>query len=359
MTRQQKHLWTTNNGSEKKALLAVLRGKVPWRRPVWMMRQAGRYLPEYRRLREKAGSFLNLCYTPELACEATLQPLRRFDLDAAIIFSDILVVAQALGAELSFRHGEGPVLSAVCGASSLDSLDVKNTKEHLSPIMETIRQVTARIPRHVTLIGFCGAPWTVASYMIEGGSSPDRLKSRLAACRGEEWFRSLINMLVEVSVDYLSAQLAAGVHVVQIFDSWAGDLPATQFARWCVEPVAQMTAMLRERHRDVPIIGFPRKVGIAYKHFAERTALSALSVDASVAPEWLCDQLLPNTVIQGNIDPVILLAGGAILDHSVDRLTAALPAERHICNLGHGVLPLTPIEHVNRMIARVRRNDGL
>lgn len=342
-----------------KALLSVLTGRTPGRRPIWMMRQAGRYLPEYRKLRAEVGSFLELCYTPELACEVTLQPLRRFDLDAAILFADILLIPQAMGLDLSFREGEGPVLGTVRDMGGVDALDGGDSVlDRLAPVMDTVGRVAAKLDDHVTLIGFCGAPWTVASYMIEGGSSPDRRTARLAAARGDDWFEALIDRLVSCSVDYLSSQIAAGAEVVQIFDSWAGDLAAAEFERWSVAPVARMVAMLKERHPGVPVIGFPRAAGLGYEGFARRTGVDAVGVDASVPPRWLGDVLSREAVVQGNIDPVVLIAGGEALDRAVDRLTEAVPACRHILNLGHGIVPQTPIAHVERMVARVRHNDG-
>lgn len=340
-----------------KPLLAVLDGQTPTRRPIWMMRQAGRYLPEYRELRAQAGSFLNLCYAPELAAEVTLQPLKRFDLDAAILFADILLIPQALGSALTFAEGEGPVLSTVANDQDIAALTVDGAVERLSPIYETVSRVAAAKPDHVALIGFCGAPWTVASYMIEGRGST-RQQARLAAIRGEAWFARLIDILVDVSVDYLLAQLRAGAEAVQIFDSWAGDLPAREFRRWSLEPIKRIVEGVRASMPEARIIGFPRAAGTNMAQFAAEVGVNAVGVDSSMAVDAIRRDVLPHCAAQGNLDPLTLLAGGAVLDSAVDELVDGIDLSRHIFNLGHGIVPQTPIKNVSRFIERVRQRDG-
>ncbi|MGF7158590.1 uroporphyrinogen decarboxylase [Rhodoligotrophos appendicifer] len=345
----------TPQAPSSKALLAVLSSTPARRRPIWMMRQAGRYLPEYRALREQAGSFLNLCYNPPLAAEVTLQPLQRFDLDAAILFADILLIPQALGVDLTFAEGEGPVLSTVTDAAGVAALKSDGAASRLSPVYETVERVAAAKADHVTLIGFCGAPWTVASYMIEGRGS-NRQKARLAAIRGEDWFAHLMDIVTEASIDYLVAQLKAGAEAVQIFDSWAGDLPARQFERWSIQPIQRMVDGIRAAVPDARIIGFPKGVGSAALSFAKATNVDAVGVDSAVALDTMKD-LSRHCAVQGNIDPLTLVAGGAALDEAVDDLVGALPQDRHIVNLGHGIVPETPIQHVAQFVDRVRRGD--
>jgi len=342
----------------RKALLDVLDGIDPHRRPLWMMRQAGRYLPEYRELRAKAGSFLSLCYDPQLASEVTLQPLKRFDFDAAILFADILLIPQALGASLSFQAGDGPVLSTVRSSTDLAGLSADRISDLLAPVYDTVARVAALKPEGVALIGFCGAPWTVASYMIEGRSSTRR-EARLAAILAPSWFQSLIDLIVEASIEYLVSQVRAGAEAVQIFDSWAGDLPAHCFERWCIEPVRQIIDGVRAQIPEARVIGFPRAAGTNLLDFAQRVPVNAVAVDAGVSPRVMGRDLAPLCAVQGNIDPLVLLAGGAALDAAVDDLAAAIPKRRHIANLGHGILPETPIAHVDALVARVRLHDGL
>ncbi|WP_137388661.1 uroporphyrinogen decarboxylase [Rhodoligotrophos defluvii] len=338
-------------------LLEVLDGRPPLRRPVWMMRQAGRYLPEYREARARAGSFLSLCYNPALAAEVTLQPLKRFDLDAAILFADILLIPQALGADLTFSEGEGPVLSTVANDKQVAALKLEGAADRLAPIYETVARVAAAKPVNVTLIGFCGAPWTVASYMIEGRGST-RERARLAALAAPSWFAALLEVITQASIDYLVAQLRAGAEAVQIFDSWAGDLPARAFSRWCIEPVRQLVAGVRAQVPDARIIGFPRAAGTNIIDFAQQAGVNAVAVDAGVSVKVMRDQLSPICAVQGNIDPLLLLAGGPALDAAVDELVQGLPRRRHVVNLGHGILPSTPIEHVSQFVARVRLRDS-
>ncbi len=341
----------------RQALLSVLKGEMPWRRPVWFMRQAGRYLEEYRRVRAQAGSFLDLCYSPELAAEVTLQPLRRFDVDAAILFADILLVPQAMGVALSFQTGEGPVLEPVRDMAAVERLaDASTAAAALEPVYETVRILRRELPAHATLIGFCGAPWTVATYMVEGGSSPERLRTRMAAMRGEEWLAALIEKLVEASAAYLVRQVEAGAQVVQIFDTWAGDLGDGLRERYVTGPIRSIIERMREMGADVPVIGFARGIGAAQLAFAREAGVAAVGCESSMPVDYMREVLVPKVVVQGNLDPLAVIAGGDVLEEGVQRLLS-LPKERHIFNLGHGFRPETPVEHVERMMALIREED--
>ena len=344
--------------SSGKALIDVLTQRPNTRRPLWFMRQAGRYLKEYRDVREKAGSFLDLCYNPEMASEVTLQPLRRFDLDAAILFSDILVIPQAMGCDLGFVQNEGPKVSTVRSLSEVEKLQTSDVVDFLSPVMETIKLVKPQLDKKVAFIGFCGAPWTVATYMIEGGTSSDRFLAKKAAFDGEKWFDLLIEKLVASSIDYLVAQVEAGVEVLQIFDSWASDLPDLQREKYCYEPIRQIVDGIRSRGVSVPVIGFAKGLGAGQVDFCQRVDLDAIGVESSLPLGWISDQLIGKTVVQGNLDPVLLDAGGKGLDESVRHIVSSLPKERHIFNLGHGVRQTTRVENIHRMIDLVREYDG-
>ena len=345
-------------GQTRKALIEVLDGKQPWRRPVWFMRQAGRYLPEYRAIRRKAGSFLALCRSPELAAEVTLQPLKRFDLDAAIVFADILLIPEALGSSLSFKENEGPVLSGVRSSEDVARLARDGLLDRLSPVFETIRRVKAGLAPHVALIGFSGAPWTVASYMIEGGSSAERRTARTAAHEQQAWFEALVELLTETSVDYLASQIEAGADAVQIFDSWAGDLDDGLRERYCVRPIQRIVKSLRSRGHGAPVIGFARGVGAAHRLIANATGVSAVGVEWQVPLEWMARELAPQLPVQGNLDPLLPVLGGKPLSRGVEHLVRAMPADRHIFNLGHGMMPATPPEHVAAMLRHIRALDG-
>ena len=336
----------------RKALLEVLKGRDPWRRPVWFMRQAGRYLPEYRRTRAQAGSFLDLCYDPRLATEVTLQPLKRFDVDAAILFADILLVPQAMGVQLSFREGEGPVLNVVDDAAAVRRLDADGAAGRLSAVYETVAKLAAALPGHVALIGFCGAPWTVASYMVEGGGSAERLNARLAAMRAEPWLDALIDKIVAASIDYLEQQVKAGAEAVQIFDTWAGDFGDGLRERYVFKPIARIVQGLKDRGIDVPVIGFARGIGAAQEAFALATGVQAVGCETTM-PVAAMRVLSDTVVVQGNLDPLLVMAGGTEMESAVRRLLA-LPKERHIFNLGHGFRPQTPPEHVERVMELVR-----
>lgn len=338
----------------RKILLDALNGERSRVPPLWMMRQAGRYLPEYRALREKAGSFLNLCFTPELAAEVTLQPIRRFSFDAAILFSDILVIPHALGQTVTFEAGEGPRLDPIGSRADLGRLAMKADHAVLAPVYETVRRVKTLLPDHVALIGFCGAPWTVATYMIAGRGTPDQLPARRFAYEDPDGFALLIDRLVESSTEYLLAQIHAGAEVVQIFDTWAGILPDAEFTRWCVKPVEKMVSQLRTRAPGVKIIAFPRGAGSRLVSFVDAVKPDGLSLDWAVDTDFAREQLQSRLTIQGNLDPIALLTGGAALDRSVDHICRSFGDGPFIFNLGHGILPETPIAHVERMIARVR-----
>jgi uroporphyrinogen decarboxylase len=343
---------------DRKPLIDVLTGKIPKRRPVWLMRQAGRYLPEYREARARAGSFLALCDSPRLAGEVTLQPLRRFDLDAAIVFADILLLPRALGAKLEFRDGEGPVLSPVRSRADVDGLGEATRLAGLDPVLETLSLVKPQLPPDRALIGFCGAPWTVASYMIEGGTSDERLVSRRVACERPAWFEDLLARLVAASAEYLARQTEAGADVLQIFDSWAGDLPESLHEELVFEPARRVVEEVRRRVGPVPIIGFARGIGAAHLGYAKDCGLNAVSVEPSVPLQWLRDEVTPYAAVQGNLDPLVLAAGGEALHKSVRRIVATLPAHSHVMNLGHGVRQETLPEHVSELVASVRRWDG-
>jgi uroporphyrinogen decarboxylase len=319
-----------------------------------MMRQAGRYLPEYRAVRERAGSFLKLCFTPELAAEVTLQPVHRFGFDAAILFSDILVIPHALGQKLDFVAGEGPKLDAIENAADLSKLAAEVDQARLAPVYETVRQVKAALAPEVTLIGFCGAPWTVATYMIAGRGTPDQAPARMFAYRHPDVFEKLIERLVQSSIDYLVRQLEAGADAVQLFDTWSGVLPPEQFDRWCIAPSERIVQGVRSRVADARIIGFPRGAGTGLVRYAERVSVDAVGLDWMVDRTFAREQVQSRRPIQGNLDPLALLAGGSALDRAVDETLSAFGGGPLIFNLGHGILPETPIAHVERMIAGVR-----
>jgi uroporphyrinogen decarboxylase len=335
-------------------LLKALAGQVTSPPPIWLMRQAGRYLPEYREVRAGVSSFLDLCRTPELAAEVTLQPLRRFAFDAAIVFSDILIVPYALGQKVEFIEGEGPKLAPVEDAKAIARLDRGEVAEALAPVYETIERVVAELPRNIPLIGFCGAPWTVATYMVEGGGSKDQVAARLLAYRDRAGFQRLIDLLVDVSADYLVNQVKAGARVLQIFDSWAGTLPEDEFVRWCIAPTKKLVERIKAKMPQTPVIGFPRGAGVLAERYANETDVDAVSCDTSQPLAWIRERLQPLVPVQGNLDPVLLLAGGPELDRRVDAILAALGSGPFIFNLGHGILPDTPIEHVERLVSLVK-----
>lgn len=337
-----------------KPLLATVLGQRQEKPPLWIMRQAGRYLPEYRETRTQARDFLDLCYTPDLAVEVTLQPLRRFDLDAAILFSDILVVPDALGQVVRFEPGEGPVLEALC-AGDVERLDPDRAITHLQPVLETVRRLRAVLPPEKTLIGFCGSPWTVATYMLGGRGSPDQWIARRFALEHPEAFDRLMDVLVETSINYLAAQFEAGADVVQLFESWALNLDDTAFARQVLEPNRRIVAGLRERIPGAPVIGFPRGAAGNLARYAEVTKVNALGIDYATPIDFVRSALPKTLPVQGNLDPLRLVVGGEALDSQVRKILDGFGDRPHIFNLGHGIVPETPIAHVERLIELVRR----
>jgi len=339
-----------------KPLLRTLAGERCTVPPIWLMRQAGRYLPEYRAIRERTNNFLDLCFNPKLAAEVTLQPIRRFGFDAAILFSDILVVPHALGQRVTFEASEGPQLDALKEPSAIERLRPEIDHTKLAPVYETIACVKPELPTSVALLGFCGAPWTVATYMIAGCGTPDQSPARLFAYRHAEAFAKLIDILVEASTSYLVRQFAAGVDAVQIFDTWAGVLPAGEFRKWCIDPVARIVAGVREQFPAARIIGFPRGAGTKLPDYLEAVPVDAVGLDWMIELSFARDHIQPLRIIQGNLDPLALLAGGAALDHATDAILEAFARHPFIFNLGHGILPDTPIAHVERLIARVRNH---
>ncbi len=338
-----------------KPLLRVLAGERESVPPLWLMRQAGRYLPEYRALREKAAGFLDLCFDARRAAEITLQPIRRFGFDAAILFSDILVVPYALGQRVTFVEGEGPRLDALKDPAALQKLRTAVDHAALEPVYETIGRVRQDLSPAVTFLGFCGAPWTLATYMIAGQGTPDQLPARLFAYRHPEAFAKLIEILVDASASYLVRQFTAGVDAVQIFDTWAGILPAEEFERWCIEPHARIVEKVRAEIPGARIIGFPRGAGTELGRYLDAVAVDAVGLDWTIELEFARSMIQKRRPVQGNLDPLALLAGGTALDRSIDAILAAFSQGPFIFNLGHGVLPETPLSHVERLVERVRR----
>jgi len=336
--------------SEKK-LLRVLQGHHDATPPIWLMRQAGRYLPEYRATREQAGGFLDLCYAPSLAEEVTLQPIRRYGFDASILFADILLIPQALGQKLWFETGEGPRLTPIENA---DSLSLDNAAARLAPICETVDRLSKSLPEETTLIGFAGAPWTVASYMVAGRGTPDQAPARELAARDAAAFQSIIDILVAATVDYLAAQVKAGAEVLQLFESWAASLEGADFERWCVAPVAAIIRGLRARGVDAPIIAFPRAAKTHMGDYCAAVGCDALGLDTSADIDAVRREVGDEMVLQGNLDPQILVAGGAALDDAVREILAKTKNTPHIFNLGHGIVPQTPPENVTRLIELIR-----
>ncbi|MER9140013.1 uroporphyrinogen decarboxylase [Mesorhizobium sp. M0830] len=333
-------------------MLDVLKGKAHFPPPLWMMRQAGRYLPEYRETRRRAGSFLDLCYDPDLAVEVTLQPIERFGFDASILFSDILVVPHALGRDVRFEEGRGPLLTPIT-APEIAALESKLFHVNLEPVYETVRRLRAKLPDETALIGFCGAPWTVATYMIAGHGTPDQAPARLFAYREPAAFQRLLKVLADHSAAYLIRQIEAGADVVQIFDSWSGVLDDASFEQFCVQPVAEIVRQIRAVHPDVPIIGFPKGAGARYQTYRQKTGVTGLGIDWTVPLEAAKD-LQRLGAVQGNLDPLRLVAGGKALSDGVEAILEALGEGPLIFNLGHGITPETPIAHVEAMVRQVR-----
>ena len=340
----------------EKPLLDVLGGQKREVPPIWMMRQAGRYLPEYREVRARAGGILDLCFNPDFAAEVTLQPIRRFGFDAAIIFSDILVIPYALGRSVRFEVGEGPRLDPLDTPEKVATLATTADFGKLGPVYEALRRVRAKLAPDVTLIGFCGAPWTVATYMVAGQS--DQAPARMLAYRHPEAFSKIIDTLIENSIRYLLGQLKAGADCVQIFDTWAGVLPPREFLRWSIAPTARIVEGVRAKVPDAKIIGFPRGAGALLPAYVGATRVDAVSLDWAAEPSLIRERVQSRVAVQGNLDPLALMAGGTALDRAIDDVLANYGQGRLIFNLGHGILPETPIAHVEQMVRRVREFRG-
>ncbi|QFY62732.1 uroporphyrinogen decarboxylase (plasmid) [Rhizobium grahamii] len=338
--------------SMRRNLVRVLDGETLSPPPIWLMRQAGRYLPEYLETRAQAGSFLQLCYNPELATEVTLQPIRRFGLDAAILFSDILVIPDALKRNVRFNEGHGPVMDPI-DEYGIATLSAESIFAHLSPVIQTVESLRIRLPAPTALLGFCGAPWTVATYMVAGRATPDQAPARLFAYRHPEAFERLLTLLADVSVEYLVAQLDAGADAVQIFDSWAGVLGEPEFEAYAVRPVARMIKGIRARRPSAKIIAFPKGAGLMLKEYRRRTGADAIGLDWTV-PLDFAFELQKDGPVQGNLDPMRLAAGGSTLDEGVDAILQRLGDGPLIFNLGHGIIPQVAPENVQRLIDRVR-----
>jgi len=337
-----------------KPFIDVLSGQRQAVPPVWMMRQAGRYLPEYREVRAKAGGFLDLCFTPELAAKVTLQPIRRFDFDAAIIFSDILVIPYALGRSVRFEVGEGPRLEPLDDPDKVRTLSPHADFDKLEPVFEALRIVRRALDPKTALIGFCGAPWTVATYMVAGHGTPDQAPARMMAYRHPEAFAEIIDALVANSIDYLLGQLAAGADALQIFDTWAGVLPPAEFVRWSIEPTRRIVEGVRAKAPDAKIIGFPRGAGALLPAYVEATGVNAVSIDWTAEPSFIRERVQTRVAVQGNLDPLVLITGGDALNRAVDDVLTNFAHGPLIFNLGHGIQPETPIAHVEQMLKRVR-----
>ncbi|MFK8032546.1 MAG: uroporphyrinogen decarboxylase [Hyphomicrobiales bacterium] len=340
-----------------KRMLQVLNSKVTdkpqWPPPIWMMRQAGRYLPEYKATRAEAGSFLDLCYSPKFATEVTLQPIQRFGFDAAILFSDILVVPDALGRRVTFESGVGPRLDPIT-PEEIMSLSTQGAINHLAPVFEAVGKIRAELPRETTFLGFCGAPWTVATYMVAGRGTPDQAPTRLFAHRHREAFLHLIDLLTETSIDYLCAQIEAGADAVQVFDSWSGILGEKDFADFSLAPMRRIVAGVKAMHPNTPIIGFPKGSALHYELYVQETCVDCVGLDWTFPVSLAQQNLTDNVVLQGNLDPTRLVAGGDALREGISEILEAMKGSRFIFNLGHGITPETPIEHVSLMIEQVR-----
>ena len=337
---------------EQRKVMRVIAGETLNPPPIWMMRQAGRYLPEYKETRKQAGGFLDLCYNPELAVEVTLQPIRRFGFDAAILFSDILVIPDALKVGVRFEEGRGPIVETV-DAERIAGLNADGVMDHLAPVLETVSRLRAELPEETTLLGFCGAPWTVATYMIAGHGTPDQGPARQFALNDSDAFQALMDVLVDASVRYLIGQIDSGADAVQIFDSWASVLDEDQFQKWCVDPVKRIVREVKHKRPDAKIIGFPKGIGAFYDGYAEATGVDMLGLDWTM-PMAFARKLQKQIPIQGNLDPKRLIAGGRALDEGVDNILREMGGGPLVFNLGHGITPETSIAHVEQMVARVR-----
>ena len=339
---------------EKRSLIKVIRGEATDNIPIWLMRQAGRYLPEYREIRKNAGTFLDLCYNPELATEVTMQPIRRFGFDASIIFSDILVIPHAMGVGLEYKEGEGPVLEKIDSADKINNLIMGNVREHLNPVFEALKNVRGELSEDKTLIGFAGAPWTVATYMVEGGSSKNYHKIKELAFKNPDLFKLLLDKLVTETSEYLIAQIEAGADVIKIFDSWAGVLAEKQFEDFVLAPTAQIVRNVRAVYPDVPIIGLPKGAGVLYEKYADYTGVDVIAFDYMLPAYWAKDVLQQYATVQGNLDPNLLASDINATVNEVKRLKSMFNDGKYIFNLGHGILPHTPIENVEILVDTIR-----
>lgn len=337
-------------------LLKVLEGEAVTPPPIWLMRQAGRYLPEYRATRAQAGGFLDLCYTPDLALEVTMQPIRRFGLDASILFSDILVIPDALERNVHFVEGEGPRLDPI-SAEEIAALPTPDLAKKLGPVFETLSRLRKELPEETTLLGFCGAPWTIATYMIAGRGTPEQAPARLFAMTHPEEFLTLLDRIAELSADYLVRQLDAGADALQVFDSWAGVLGETDFDRFCVRPMKKIVDLVREKRPGAKIIGFAKGAGALLEDYRERTGVDCVGLDWTV-PRALARRIQQGGPVQGNLDPLLMVAGGSALDEGIDRVLSDLGEGPFIFNLGHGITPQADPENVTRLVARVRAWRG-
>lgn len=341
--------------ANQKRLLRALAGEVLDTPPIWMMRQAGRYLPEYRATRAQAGDFLSLCYTPDLAAEVTLQPLRRYDFDAAILFADILLLPQALGADLWFVTGEGPRLSTIETQADFDKLKGRDDiHEHLAPVYETVKILARELPDHVSFIGFAGAPWTVATYMIAGRGTPDQGPAHALKAQDRVFFEAILDLLTNATIEYLSKQIEAGAEVIKIFDSWAGSLSGEDFAKYALEPARKITQALKSRHPGIPVIAFPREAGDGYIGFAKATGADCVALDNSISAEWGAENVQIDGCVQGNLASSHMVTGGQALVDETRAIVEAFSKGPHIFNLGHGITPDADPENVQLMIETVR-----
>ncbi|OHC75587.1 MAG: uroporphyrinogen decarboxylase [Rhodospirillales bacterium RIFCSPLOWO2_12_FULL_58_28] len=338
-----------NDEKTDKLFLRALKGEVLSRPPFWLMRQAGRYLPEYREIRKNAKDFLHFCYTPDLAVEVTLQPLRRYHMDAAILFSDILVIPDALGQKVNFIEGQGPALEPIRSVEGLNRLDINRVNDHLAPVFETVNRLSREIPKETTLIGFAGSPWTVAVYMVEGCGGTDCGNAKTWAYKSPDDFQKLIDLLVEATAGYLIEQIKNGAEAIQLFDSWSGVLGEIQFHRWVIKPTAEIVRRIKSVYPKTPIIGFPRHAGVLYKDFVDETGVDGVSLDDTIPLQWAKKELQSRCAVQGNLDNHLLVMGGVEMETEIKRIIETFSKGPFIFNLGHGILQFTPPENVARL----------
>jgi len=342
------------SSTTSKPLLRVLEGEAVWPPPIWLMRQAGRYLPEYRAIRERSGGFIQRCTTPDLAVEITLQPIRRYAMDGAILFSDILILPWALGQDVQFVNGEGPVLAPIREAQGLAQLAASRVADATAPVLQAITTLRQELPGQTTLLGFAGSPFTVACYMIEGGGSREFAITRLMAYEAPEIFNGLLDLITTTTIDYLSAQIKAGADAVMLFDSWAGILPPALFAKFVEHPTRKIVEALNARHPHVRIIGFPRLAGVMAAHYAESTGVDCLGLDTSADLLRIAARVEDTVALQGNLDPIAVIAGGAAMRDQAKNIALSMRGRPHVFNLGHGILPQTPPDHVQELVSTVR-----